>query len=232
MSDSSILELDARSVSGSFTDELRKRYDTQWRATHHNHPFVLGIGDGTLSLDRFRFFMQQDYLFLIEYSKAIAIASAKSPDVDSMGQWAKMLDETLNSEMELHRSFCRDFGIKEADLLATEPSPTTLGYTKHLVATAYQYGIAEIAAALLPCQWGYDDAGQQLAKNMTADEGSLHARWIAGYNAPEYREVTAWLRGFTDRLADQASEDVRERMAVLFGESLVQEYLFWEAAWG
>ncbi len=222
---------DSRPIRGSFTDELRERFDTQWRATHHDHPFVTGIGDGTLDLDRFRFFMQQDYLFLIEYSRAIAIASAKSPDLESMGQWAKMLDETLNSEMELHRSFCRDFGITEAELVATQPSPATISYTKHLVATAYRYGIAEIAATLLPCQWGYDDAGQQLAKNMTAPEDSLHARWIEGYNAPEYREVTAWLRGFTDTLADDASDEVRERMAMLFEESLNQEYLFWEAAW-
>ncbi len=217
--------------SVSFTDGLRERFDTQWRATHHDHPFVTGIGDGTLSLDRFRFFMQQDYLFLIDYSRAIALASAKSPDLESMGQWAKMLDETLNSEMSLHRSFCNDFGITEEELAATQPAEATVSYTKHLVATAYTHGIAEIAAALLPCQWGYDDAGQHLAANLTAPKDSLHARWVAGYNSPEYREVTAWLRGFTDRLAAEATDEVRERMATLFEESLYQEYQFWQSAW-
>jgi thiaminase/transcriptional activator TenA len=216
----------------AFTDELRARFDSEWRATHHDHPFVVGIGDGTLPLDRFRFFMQQDYLFLVDYSRAIAIASAKSPDLDSMGHWAKLLDETLNSEMSLHRSFCVDFGITEEELAATTPTPATLSYTKHLVDTAYAYGIAEIAAALLPCQWGYDDAGQCLAVNLTAPEGSLHARWVAGYNDPEYREITAWLRGFTDDLASEASDEVRDRMATLFKESLHQEYLFWEAPLG
>ena len=123
--------------------------------THHDHPFVKGIGDGTLLLDRFRFFMQQDYLFLIDYSRAVAIACAKSPDLDSMGHWAKLLDETLNSEMALHRSFCADFGITEEELAATQPSPATISYTKHLLDTAYSEGIAGIAAAMLPCQWGY-----------------------------------------------------------------------------
>ncbi|MDP6821694.1 MAG: thiaminase II [Dehalococcoidia bacterium] len=223
---------EGRPLRGGFTNELRKRFDTEWRATHHDHPFVTGIGDGTLSLDRFRYFMQQDYLFLIDYARAIAIATAKSPDLESMGRFAKLLDETLNSEMSLHRSFCADFGISEEELTATQPSETTISYTKHLVDTAYEHGIAEIAAALLPCQWGYDDAGQRLAANLTAPEGSLHARWVAGYNDPEYREVTAWLRGFTDRLAEDASDEVRESMAALFKESLHQEWLFWEAPMG
>jgi len=79
--------------------------------THHDHPFVKGIGDGTL-----------------------------------------LLDETLNSETALHRSFCADFGIPEEELSATQPSPATISYTKHLVDTAYSEGIAGIAAAMLPCQ--------------------------------------------------------------------------------
>ena len=33
------------------------------------HPFTKGIGDGTLDKDSFKFFIEQDYLFLIEYSK-------------------------------------------------------------------------------------------------------------------------------------------------------------------
>ena len=220
-----------RSDVTGYTEELRDRFDAQWRATHYDHPFVKAIGDGSLSLDRFSYFMRQDYLFLIDYARAIAIASAKSPDVESMGRWAKMLDETLNSEMALHRSFCADFGITVEELARTRPSPATVSYTQHLVATAYSGSIAEIAAAMLPCQWGYDDAGRRLAKNLTAAEGSLHARWVQGYNAPGYRDVTAWLREFTDRLAEQTSEGERERMATLFEESLRQEWLFWEAAW-
>ena len=217
--------------TAGYTEELRSRFNTRWRATHYDHPFVKAIGDGSLSLDRFRFFMQQDYLFLIDYARAIAIASAKSPDLESMGRWAKMLDETLNSEMALHRSFCADFGITAEELALTAPSPATVSYTRHLVDTAYNCSIAEIAAAMLPCQWGYDDAGRHLATNLTAAEGSLHARWVQGYNAPEYREVTAWLRDFTDGLAEKADEEERERMATLFEESLRQEWLFWEAAW-
>ncbi len=214
-----------------FSAELRARYAVQWRRAHEEHPFVTGIGDGSLSMPRFQYFMRQDYLFLIDYSRVLAMACAKSPDLESMGRWGRLLDETLNSEMELHRSFCADFGITLDELEATRASRATAGYTQHLLTAAHIGTAAEIAAALLPCQWGYDEVGRQLAATLTAEEGSLHARWVAGYNDPAYQEHTAWLRAFTDRMGESAGPAERERMAGLFELSIRHEYLFWEAAW-
>ncbi|MFW6174325.1 MAG: thiaminase II [Chloroflexota bacterium] len=217
--------------ASGFSAELRSRYDDLWRKTHHEHPFVRGIGDGTLDMERFRYFMRQDYLFLIDFSRTIAVAASKCPDLESMGWWAKLLDGVLNGEMELHRSFCADFGISEHDLETTAPAPATVGYTQHLLTMAERGSIAEIAAGMLPCQWGYDDCGRHLAETMTAEPGSLHARWIAGYTDPEYQRLTKWLVGFTDRMAESAGPAERARMSRLFGESLRHEYMFWDAAW-
>ena len=214
-----------------FSAELRARYADEWRSAHEEHPFVLAMGDGSLSLERFQFFMRQDYLYLIDFCRVLALASAKSPDLESMGRWAKLLDETLNSEMALHRSFCADFGITEQDLEATQPAPATVAYGRHLLDTARECGIEEIAASLLPCQWGYDDIGRRLAARSDAPPDSFHARWIAGYNVPEYREVTDWLRRFVDRLGAAAMPQTRQRMADAFRASLVHEFAFWEAAW-
>ena len=214
-----------------FSDDLRARYADEWRDAHEEHPFVLAMGDGSLSLERFQFFMRQDYLYLIELCRVLALASAKSPDLESMGRWAKLLDETLNSEMALHRGFCADFGITEQDLEGTESAPATVGYTRYLLDTALEGGIEEIAASILPCQWGYDEIGRMLAARSTAPPDSFHARWIAGYNAPEYREVTAWLRGFVDALGAAADAQTRQRMAEAFRAGLLHELAFWEAAW-
>ena len=214
-----------------FSEHLRQSCADDWRKAHETHPFVIAMGDGSLSLDRFSYFMRQDYLFLIDYCRVVSLACAKCPDLKSMGWWARLLDETLNSEMALHRSFCADFGITEADLEATEPGPATVAYTTHLLRTAYEDTIGLIATALLPCQWGYDEIGQQLGASLNAPPDSFHARWVAGYNAPEYRELTAWLREFVDRLGSEASEAERERMQIVFRASTRYEYLFWEAAW-
>jgi thiaminase/transcriptional activator TenA len=213
------------------SEELRAACADEWRKAHDEHPFVIAMGDGTLSLERFQYFMRQDYLFLIDYARVLAIATAKSLELESMGHWAALLDETLNSEMELHRGFCADFGITIKELESTEEMPATAAYTDHLLRTAYDGDIYELSAALLPCQWGYDEVAQHLATVLKATEGSFHARWVAGYNAPAYRELTAWLRGFVDALGRSATAVQKERMLKAFRASTHYEYLFWDAAW-
>ncbi|MCH8909978.1 MAG: thiaminase II [Chloroflexi bacterium] len=215
-----------------FSDQLRASCEVDWRRAHEEHPFVQAMGDGSLSLARFSSYMRQDYLFLIDYCRALAIASAKSPDLASMGHFAGLLDETLNSEMELHRGFCSDLGITAAELEATNPEAATVAYTDHLLRTAYDGSIEELAAALLPCQWGYDAVGRLLEHRDRPDPDSFHSRWVAGYCAPEYRKLTEWLKGFVDEIGAVAPAEKRRRMQGAFRASTRYEYLFWDAAWG
>jgi thiaminase/transcriptional activator TenA len=189
------------------------------------------MGEGTLSLERFQYYMRQDYLFLIDYSRVLAIAAAKSPNLESMSHWASLLDETLNSEMELHRGFCADFGITVEELESTVEMPATAAYTGHLMRTAYEGDIHEISAALLPCQWGYDEVAQHLSGVLQAPEDSFHARWVSGYCDPAYRELTRWLRSFVNVLGESATEAQKARMLAAFKTSTNHEYTFWEAAW-
>ncbi len=218
-------------AAGGFSEQLRSSCEVDWRRAHEEHPFVEAMGDGSLSLARFSFFMRQDYLFLIDYCRVLAIASAKSPDLASMGHFASLLDETLNSEMALHRGFCSDLGITEAELEATTPEAATVAYTDHLLRTAYDGPIEELAAALLPCQWGYDEVGRLLEHRHRPDAQSFHSRWVAGYCDAEYRMLTEWLKGFVDEIGAAAPVEVQRQMHKAFKTSTRYEYLFWDAAW-
>ena len=144
-----------------YSEDMRARAASIWES-EQSHPFVAGIGDGTLSLDRFKYYMCQDYVFLIDFCRAISLAVAKSPGLEEMGWFARLIHETLNTEMALHVSFCADFGITEEELLATDPSPTTWAYTRHMINTAHQGTVGETAAVILPCSWGYSEIGQKL----------------------------------------------------------------------
>ena len=214
-----------------FSDELRASCANEWQAAHVDHPFVQAMGEGTLSLKRFQSFMRQDYLFLIDYCRVLGWAVAGSPRLEEMGQWAKLLDETLNSEMALHRSFCSDFGITTSDLEATVPAPATTAYVTHLSRTARDGGTGLIAASLLPCQWGYDEIGRALSATLKAPKGSFHARWVEGYCSPEYRAVTLWLRGYVDRLGGGETPERHRHMTNVFRESVAHEKAFWDQAW-
>ena len=213
-----------------YSDDLRRMGASMWE-TEQNHPFVTGIGDGSLPLENFRHYMRQDYIFLIEYCRAISLAVAKAPTVEDMGWFAKLIHETLNTEMALHVGFCADFGISKEDLLATKPSPTTVGYTNHMIQTGFSGSAGEIATVILPCAWGYCEIGQMLADRGAPESQPLYGRWIEMYNSPEFEELAAWLRSFVDRIAKDAGEEELARMKRAFMISSQYEYMFWDAAY-
>ena len=213
-----------------FSDDLRAGVASIWDRKML-HPFVTGIGDGTLPVEKFSYYMRQDYVYLVEFCRVIALAVAKADAVDDMAWFARLLHEILNTEMSLHIGFCGDFGITEEELKATPASPTTQAYTRHLTRTAGLGSAGEIAAAVLPCEWGYAEIGRMLRDRGLPARQPLYARWIEMYGSPEFAALADWLRSFVDRVASGSGEIERRRMGEVFLLSSRYEYMFWDAAY-
>lgn len=211
------------------SQRLREAADDIWRA-QHDHPFVRGIGDGTLELDRFRFWVRQDYVFLIEYARLLALASARAPDLDTMARFAGLLHETLHQEMALHRSYSADLGIPEQDLERERPALATRGYTDFLLRTATIGDFADLVVALLPCMWGFNEIGRALAERGVPDHPG-YARWIEMYSSPEFTALVEWLRELTDRLGAGLPAEAVARLREVFLASSRYELAFWDMAW-
>jgi thiaminase/transcriptional activator TenA len=209
----------------SFSAQLRRAADPIWQA-QHDHPFVRGIADGTLPVAQFERYVRQDYVFLIDYGRLLALGAARAPDVPTMRRFAELTQAILGGEMELHRAFAREFGITDAELEAEEPAFVTRAYTDFLLRTAALGDFAELAAALLPCMWGYAQIGERLAAGpRPADE--RYARWIDTYADPEFAELATWCRALVDRLAAETGEAGRERMRGAFVVCSEHELAFW-----
>ena len=196
-----------------------------------DHPFITGVGDGTLPVEKFKFYVTQDYVYLIDYSRVLALASARAPDLECMGWFARLLDETLNTEMELHRSYCAEFGITRQELEATEAAPTTLAYTSYLLKVAHQGSFGELVAALVPCQWGYWEIGNHLAERGEPEQAPLYSQWIRMYTSPEFEELAQEIRDLTDRVAEGAGPDELRAMSQAYVTSVRFEYRFWDMAY-
>jgi thiaminase/transcriptional activator TenA len=183
-----------------------------------------------LPKDRFLEWVRQDYVFLVDYCRLFAIAAGRAPDFATLVAFADLLAATAKGEMDLHRRLAAELGISAADLEAVEPSPTTRAYTDFLLRTATIGEFAELAAALLPCMWGFSEIGRRLAeRGRPADPH--YAAWIDSYADPEFAKLAAWCRDLVDRLADGAPAATRERMRRAFITSSRYELLFWEAVW-
>ena len=212
-----------------FTERLHQMAASVWEA-QHEHPFIRGIGDGTLSLERFSYWVRQDYLYLIEYARLLALAAARAPDLVGMTRFADLARETLRTEMDMHRSYARRFGISPEEMERETKSPTCQAYTDFLLRTAALGDYAELVAALLPCMWGFCEIGQRLAERGAPDV-PRYADWIAMYASPEFADLAAWCRDVVDRVAEGLPAEALDRMEGAFLTSSRYEHFFWEMAW-
>ncbi|MFZ1998533.1 MAG: thiaminase II [Terriglobales bacterium] len=212
-----------------FTERLRQKAAGIWEA-QHQHPFVRGIGDGTLSLERFKFWLRQDYVFLIEYARLLALAAARSPELETMTRFATLFKETVETEMNLHRAYAAEFGISREELERELPAPTTRGYTDFLLRVGATGDFAELAAALLPCMWAFSEIGQRLAAQ-PAPSDMRYAKWVAMYSSREFAELAHWCRDLLDNLAAGLPERELRKLETAFLASSRYEWLFWEMAW-
>ena len=200
-----------------------------WKAII-GHPFVRGIGSGALSRDRFEFYLTQDYAYLVEFGRVIALASAKSDELSDMSYFAKLLHATLEVEMDLHRRTCADFGISAEGLERVEPSLITCAYTNMLVRTCYEGRVTDILAALLPCETGYLEIADTLKKAGLPTERH-YREWIETYSSPQFRDFAVWVAAKFDRLTSGAPRFEIERWYHMYVTSARFELLFFEMAW-
>lgn len=213
-----------------FSAEIRRRADDIWQAIF-SHPFVVGIGEGTVPLDAFRFFVQQDYLYLVEYCRVRALAVAKASDLATMRHLAQFLMVNLEGEMNLHRHLARPIGISRAALDRGKMAPTNWAYTRHLLHVAHAYGAPDVVAATLPCLWTYSDIGRRLARWRRPRRHPVLTQWVRTYASPAMAERNRWSQAYLDAYARAATARVRARLEEHFVVSSRYELGFWEMAW-
>lgn len=213
----------------SFYQSLRKENAPLWEKIFA-HPFVQGIGDGSLSRDRYAHFLKQDYVYLIDFSRVFALASAKAGTLEDMGYLSTLLQATLNVEMDLHRKTCTAYGISAAELESTEPAMITTAYTNLMVRTCYEGGFPDILAVLLPCAAGYAEIGQ-LLKSQGLPEDPFFQEWIHTYSSDEYLGFIEWLKQNFDKQTNGASDAAKKSYQQLYRRSARYEFLFFEMSW-
>ena len=195
------------------------------------HPFVRGLGDGSLPVERYRYYMRQDYVFLIQYTRVLALAAARADDLAVASRFAGLLNLTLNVEMDLHRQSCRDAGISPESLEETRPAPTTTAYTSHLRLTGETGDLPSIVAAILPCAHGYWEIASALRSGGLPERQPLYADWIRMYTSDEYEAMAQWTSGLLDQIGTDLPRSREDGLRDVFLLSARYEYLFWEMAW-
>lgn len=162
-----------------------KQATPHWQAYTH-HAFVKGLGDGTLPEENFLHYLRQDYIFLIHFSRAWALAVTKSDHLDEMKACAETVNGLVNHEMQLHVKICAEAGISQSDLLATQEAPENLAYTRYVLEAGYSGDFVSLLITLAPCVFGYGEIGAHLKLNHSSDQ---YIDWINTYSGEDYQHI-------------------------------------------
>jgi thiaminase/transcriptional activator TenA len=216
----------------SFFERLKTAAPAEWRA-YTEHPFTTAMADGTLAAAAFRHYLVQDYLFLIEFARAYALAVYKSPQLGDMREAAAGLSAILDVEMNLHVKLCADWGLSPDDLERAPPAAEMLAYTRYVLDTGMRGDLLALKVALAPCVIGYAEIATRLSALPGARAAANPYRvWIDEYAGAPYQQVDAQARAHLDRLAERYVTPAREaELVAIFKEATRLEADFWEMGW-
>ncbi|NUP02634.1 MAG: TenA family protein [Nonomuraea sp.] len=180
-----------------------------------DHPTVAGIGRGDLPEPVFRSWLEQDYLFLLDYVRVFSRLAWQAP-AGHLGDLVDLAHTTYHEELSLHRTLSAEFG---ADLGGAVKGPACAAYTAFLLESAGSYG--EGLAALYPCMWGYSSLGRVLAENPPAEP--RYRAWVDTYADPGFAALTVRI----GQMIDEAEPDPA-RAEALFAQGMAHELAFWD----
>lgn len=210
---------------------LKKWSDAAWEAAEPvfrkilAHPFIGELSAGTLSGERFRYYLRQDALYLAGYARLLAHIASRLSDKSHTEAFLGFATDGIAVERALHESFLG------GDIPAPDQiSPSCLLYTSVLQSQALAPVEVE-AAAVLPCFWVYQRVGEAILAQQRRGGTNPYARWIATYGDPSFAAATSRAVAICDELAERAGTETRRAMTDIFVRCTRMEWLFWESAW-
>ncbi|TYC50365.1 thiaminase II [Rhodobacterales bacterium] len=212
----------------SLFEQLKADAAQQWDA-YTRHEFVLRLGGATLPQACFRHYLVQDYLFLIQFARAYALAVYKSPSMGDMRHALEGVKAILDVELELHLEMCRGWGMSREAIEAAREDTSTMAYTRFVLDAGMSGDLLDLQTALAPCILGYAEIGATLKSQATDLSDNPYRRWIEEYAGKEYQEVACGFEDWFNRTAtDYLTEARYPRLLSTFERACRLESDFWQ----
>ncbi|MCE4223658.1 thiaminase II [Methylobacterium sp. C25] len=211
-----------------FSTDAWARNAAIYEATR-THPFNRDLAAGTLRMPAFRHYMIQDAHYLVAFAQALAVAAAKSDDPDHIVQFSGAASVAMEVERSLHTDYFRRFGVTDAEVAATPPTPVAHHYLSFLIASGFREPLAVHLAAMLPCFWIYREIGNDIHASAAAD--NPYRSWIDTYAGEDFSQAVDAMIAVTDALAAQVGPKVLAGMHASFTRACQLEWMFWDSAY-
>ena len=213
------------------TERLLASAHDLWKS-YNEHPFVLGIQNGDLAREKFRFYTIQDYLYLLDYAKVFAIGLSKADDPAVMHTFAQYIVQIMDCEMNVHEGYMDELSITPEELRTAKPALANLSYTAYMRACAEAGGPAEAITAVLACAVSYEHiAREMLRRKPDADKHPFYGAWVESYASDAYAQENVVLCELVNKLTADYTEPQLEKLCEIFRNCARYEAGFWDMAW-
>jgi thiaminase (transcriptional activator TenA) len=216
----------------TFAEECRRATDSLWQAYLH-HPWIEAMADGTLTVEQFISFQVNDAPYISDLHRALALGVAKAP---TGSEWTKaavtVLDDVwVLNEIQAKQEILHELGYDEPLRIGPEAYiPAREAYANHLVRTALEGSIGDVASALLPCAMFTEVIGNRFRGVELPGPPALRT-WAGIY---VQRAVHRMAQVHTEMMNHEAlrTDDAgRRRMRLLYTRSLQHQIDVFSAAW-
>lgn len=218
---------------GGFIKYLLDRDDIQkpWKA-YTEHEFVQKMGDGSLPVENYKYYLIQDYLFLVrqnreseseemliaeqvQFARATALGAYKSSSLTDIGRSVQQVI-TLQEEIKLHIDFCKEQGLSVKDIESEGEDQATTAYTRYVLDIGQSQDWLALQVALLPCLIGYGIIAKRLFDDTNTLKEGRYWTWIQQYVDTEYVEAMARGSALIEEHAGKQSVSRLDELAQIF----------------
>ncbi|MDO4594518.1 MAG: thiaminase II [Tissierellia bacterium] len=215
----------------SFSHNLKENCKDIWEKCY-NHPFLRELGEGVLDKDKFKFYLIQDYHYLLEYAKVYALAVVKTDDNKLAELFTKNQEYLLLGERKLHLEYMKKFNVTDEQLKNTPSSLLNKAYTANMFDVGIKGDLCQLLATVFPCAWTYGDFGKRLKQEFKGNlENNYFKSWIETYSSDEFNDGYEWFFDTMDNLVADKDDNYKKKIIDIFRSSVEFEYLFWQMAY-
>ena len=209
------------------TDYLRQTVQSEWDAAT-DHQFCKELADGSLPLEKMKWYLIQDYKFVDQFVRLLATAIAHAPtlaDGVPMAQFLGLVTSTENTY------FLRCFDALDVSKFEQNVSPAlrTCEFQSLMVEARTSGRYEQMLAVLVVAEWSYLTWADRY-KGYDTNLPFWFAEWIDLHTGEGFEAVVAHLRHQLDDIWPNLTEQQQVNTATMFQKAVYCECAFFDAA--
>ena len=209
----------------TFFYKLKKSCKKEW-SEYTNHKFLIDLVNNELPNKNFKKYLLQDYVFLQQFLKILALSVYKSTSFEEINRSVNFI-KGIDHEIKLHINYCKKWKIPLKSLNNIKVEKANSSYTDHVLNIGKSGNNFDIFSCLSPCIIGYGEIAYNLTKNKNWKK-SKYSSWIKMYASRDYQQVAKDNINYLDHLLKKNQNIDLTKIIKNFKKSTILERNFWQ----